>query len=212
MAIRTIVVLIALFLFMGCAAMLEPPSDIQRSVDHLSQDIQKLTKQQEELTKKIDALSNNEFSKKREEKPSMPEKIAIEDSANLSSDPASLYEKGMQSMKEGKYEEAEITFARFVSDFPQSDLADNAQYWLGECLYSEKKYKEAKETFEGVAEHFPFGNKVPDAMFKAALCAGQLNDNKERVKILKEIKENYPFSDAAEKADKLLKEIESANN
>lgn len=212
MATRLCFVLFALFLLTGCAAMLEPPSDIQRSVDYLRQDVQKLTKQQEELAKKIDNLSQTS-QKQIEAKESTPvETISVEDAGNLSSDPSSLYEKAMNLMKEGKYEDAETAFAQFVRDFPQSDLADNAQYWMGECLYSEKKYKEAKETFEGVLEHFPFGNKVPDAMYKAALCAGQMGDNKERVEILKEVKENYPFSDAAEKAEKLLKEIETLNN
>ncbi|NMB99668.1 MAG: tol-pal system protein YbgF [Thermoanaerobaculaceae bacterium] len=212
MAMRLCFVLFAFFLLTGCAAMLEPPSDIQRAVDYLRQDVQKLTKQQEELAKKIDNLSQTS-QKQIEAKESTPvETISVEDAGNLSSDPSSLYEKAMKLMKEGKYEDAETAFAQFVRDFPQSDLADNAQYWMGECLYSEKKYKEAKETFEGVLEHFPFGNKVPDAMYKAALCAGQLGDNKERVEILKEVKENYPFSDAAEKAEKLLKEIESQNN
>jgi len=213
MAIRLSVVFVVLFLLTGCAAMLEPPSDIQRSVDHLRQDVQQLTKQQEELAKKIDNLSQKNSQKPSEAEKTTPiETISVEDSSNLSLDPSSLYEKAMKLMKEGKYEEAEGAFAQFVRDFPQSDLADNAQYWMGECLYSEKKYKEAKETFEGVLEHFPFGNKVPDAMYKAALCAGQLGDNKERVEILKEVKENYPFSDAAEKAEKLLKEIETLNN
>ncbi len=213
MVIRLTLLIATLIFFAGCASMLEPPSEIQRSVDRLSQDVQQLTRQQEELARKIDALTKSEISRSNEiEKNVDLEKIAIEDSGNLSSDPATLYEKGLQLMKEGKLEEAETSFAQFVRDFPQSDLADNAQYWLGECLYSEKKYKEAKETFEGVVEHFPFGNKVPDAMYKTALCAGQLGDNKKRVEILKEVKENYPFSDAAEKAEKLLKEIETINN
>ncbi len=56
--------------------------------------------------------------------------------------------------------------------FPQSDLADNAQYWIGECFYSQKKFQEAKEGFAAVAEHFPFGNKVPDALYKEASVQG----------------------------------------
>lgn len=211
MTIRLILISVVIFLLFGCAAMLEPPSDIQRSVDWLRSDIQNLIKQQEELTKKINDLVAKNVSKQVEERRVILENINIDDSSNLSSQTASSYENGIQLMKDRNYEEAILNFAKFIKEYPQSDLADNAQYWIGECFYSEKKYKEAKETFEGVAEHFPFGNKVPDALFKIALCEGNLGNNKERVEILKEIIENYPLSDAAEKADKLLKEIESSS-
>lgn len=211
MTIRLMVLSVLMSLLTGCAAMLEPPSDIQRSIDRLRNDIQNLTKQQEELTKKIDDLAAKTYSKQSQEKRIVLENINVEDSSNLSSQTSSLYEEGLRLMKEGNYQDAEINFAKFIKEYPQNELADNAQYWMGECFYSEKKYKEAKETFEGVTEHFPFGNKVPDALFKIALCEGHLGNNKARLEILKEIIENYPLSDAAEKADKLLKEIESSS-
>lgn len=192
---------------MGCAALMEPRSDIQRSVDYLRQDVEKLTKQVEETSKKVDILLDRNKNN-IECPPVIPmEKITVDDSSNLLKDPSTLYENGMKSMKEKRFDEAREIFAKFLMEYPQSELADNAQYWMGECFYSQKRFEEAKETFLGVLEHFPFGNKVPDALYKAALCAGQLGENEERVKLLNQVIENYPFSDAAEKASNLLYQI-----
>jgi len=208
-------VLLTLASFLGCAALLEPPADIQRSVDYLRQDIQKLQKEQESLARKIDELSEKQVGKAFEapaEVPAQPQKLSIEDSGNLSQDPGQLYNTGMEYMKAGKREEAEKAFADFILKFPQSDLADNAQYWIGECFYSQKKFQEAKEGFNAVVEHFPFGNKVPDALYKEALCAGELGGKEERKTLLKQLVENYPYSEAAGKAEELLSQIDKSSS
>ncbi len=200
--------------FLGCAAMLEPPADIQRSVDYLRQDIQKLQQEQAELSKKIQAMTGMKGEAVQEapsEVPQAPPKLAIEDPANLSQDPGDLYKKAMDFMKDGRIEDAERAFADFIVKFPQSDLADNAQYWIGECFYSQKKFQEAKEGFAAVAEHFPFGNKVPDALYKEALCAGTLGKTEERTSLLKQLVENYPYSEASAKAEDLLSQIEKSS-
>lgn len=195
---------------MGCAAMLEPPADIQRSVDYLRQDIQSLQKEQAELAKKIEALTSQGASAAADAPAEMPQsaqRLTIEDSGNLSQDPGEIYNRAMDFMKGGKTEDAERAFADFIVKFPQSDLADNAQYWIGECFYSQKKFQEAKDGFAAVAEHFPFGNKVPDAIYKEALCAGALGKMEERTTLLKQLVENYPYSEASAKAEDLLSQI-----
>jgi len=155
--------LIPLLMLFGCSAMIEPRSDIQRSVDYLRQDVEKLTKQQEELTRKVNELTSKSSQQETVASPAIipSEKLAIDDSSNLQKESSTLYDKGMELMKQGKFDEARELFAKFINEYPQSELADNAQYWMGECFYSQKRFEEAKETFEGVSEHFPFGNKVP---------------------------------------------------
>jgi tol-pal system protein YbgF len=197
--------------FLGCAALLEPPSDIQRSVDYLRQDIRKLAEEQKALSKKIDSLADGQSGESAE--PAVKEPVPstllnVDDSANLSQDPGDLYNKAMNFMKNSKTEDAERAFADFIVKFPQSDLADNAQYWIGECFYSQKKFQEAREGFSAVQQHFPFGNKVPDAIYKEALCAGELGKIDERTALLKQLIENYPYSEASLKAESLLSQIE----
>ena len=66
--------------------------------------------------------------------------------------------------------DAEASFQRFLQANPKSELADNAQYWIGECRYSRNDLKGALAAFREVVERFPKGNKVPDAMLKAGQC------------------------------------------
>lgn len=208
---KVIVLFVSILALSGCAAMLEPPSDIQRSVDYLRQDVKKLSEGQEAMSKKIDLLMERSESRQNLPSGARDEKIAefsVDDSSNLSQGPNELYNRAMNLMKSAGKEEAEKAFADFIVKFPQSDLSDNAQYWIGECFYSQKNFQPAKEAFRGVIEHFPFGNKVPDALYKEALCAGELGEAEERTSLLKQILENYPYSEAAEKAESLLENIE----
>ena len=196
----------------GCSSLVGPGDDLSRRVDYLRQDIQDLTAQQKQLTKEVEAL--------RAQVGSTPAQVPAQASApaaavpmeeaspkveiqNLAADPASLYKTAFDLMEAGKYTEAERSFADFIRRFPQSDLADNAQYWIGECLYSQKNYQDAEKAFEAVPEHFPFGNKVPDAMYKQAVCQIQLGLKPQAEATIRKLTENFPDSEAAAKAKSL---------
>jgi TolA-binding protein len=53
-------------------------------------------------------------------------------------------------------------------------MADNAQYWIGECLAAKKQYSEAIAELDKVGVLFPKGDKVPTARYKKAMI---LKDN-----------------------------------
>jgi tol-pal system protein YbgF len=131
-----------------------------------------------------------------------PSDASATEAQNLASDPSALYKKGLDLMGGGQYSEAQAAFADFIVKFPQSDLADNAQYWIGECFYSQKDFKEARDAFRAVSDHFPFGNKVPDAIYKQALCERQLGQEDQAEATLKKLVEEFPSSEAAEKVPK----------
>ena len=50
------------------------------------------------------------------------------------------YQAAFDLLKDGKYPEAISGFKQFLTTFPNSALADNAQYWLGEAHYVTKQY------------------------------------------------------------------------
>ena len=79
-----------------------------------------------------------------------------------------MYQQALDHLRGGRHDEAVASFRGFVKQHPQHDLADNAQYWLGECFYDRKDYSTALREFRRVAEKFPQGNKVPDALLKVA--------------------------------------------
>lgn len=220
----TILGLSSLALLASCASMTGSNDELTRRVDYLRQDVEDLTKQQKSLAEEIQKLQSAVQAMPAapsapaapaappaggspvvESAPALEPAPAIEpapaaEAQNLAADPSALYKKALDLMERGQYTEAQAGFASFIRQFPQSDLADNAQYWIGECFYSQKNYKEAETAFKAVRDHFPFGNKVPDALFKQALCERQLGQEDQAKATLKSLIEDYPDSEAAGKA------------
>jgi len=118
-------------------------------------------------------------------------------------DPELLYQQAMDLYRAGETVEAAVLFGRFVRQFPESDLADNAQYWMGECSYSQKEYGQALENFKLVSARFPGGNKVPDALYKQGVCERLLGREPEARRTFQSIVDRFPgteFSDWAKSA------------
>lgn len=203
----------------GCAAVTGSNDELARRVDYLRQDVEALTKQQQALTAELEKLQGKLGTAPEVAKPEAgsapPAKVEVEslpvetpsappaaEAQNLAADPSALYKSGLDLMGQGQYTQAQAAFADFIVQFPASDLADNAQYWIGECFYSEKNFKDARDAFKAVSDHFPFGNKVPDALYKQGLCERQLGQEDQARATLKKLAEEFPGSEAAVKAGK----------
>jgi tol-pal system protein YbgF len=176
--------------------------ELTNRVNYLRQDVDNLTKQQEALSAQVKDLQARLGGSAQTPavQPAASPAPAEEGTQNLSAETSALYKKGFDLMTAGQYADARAAFAEFIAKYPQSDLADNAQYWIGECYYSQKDFKEAAGAFKAVSEHFPFGNKVPDALYKEALCERQLGDEDAAKGTLGKLQEQFPDSEAATKA------------
>ena len=73
-------------------------------------------------------------------------------------------------MKDGQYDRAIVAFQKFLATYPDSSLADNAQYWLGEAYYVNKAYPEAQAAFQRVVDKYPQSRKLADALLKIGYC------------------------------------------
>ena len=118
-----------------------------------------------------------------------------------------LYEKTLASYHEGKYKEAIAGFEAFLKQYPSSELADNAQFWIGESYMSRKDYDKAIVAFQDVIEKYPDGNKVPNALLKQALAFYEIKDTISCRAILKRIVKKFPDSSEAKIAEAKLKTI-----
>jgi TolA-binding protein len=79
-----------------------------------------------------------------------------------------LYRRSYEALRQGQHDGAVDGFREFLRRYATHDLADNAQYWLGECYYDSKDFPAAVREFRRVVERFPHGNKVPDACSRSA--------------------------------------------
>lgn len=118
------------------------------------------------------------------------------------------YEKALGLYKDGKLEDAIADFRNFVKTYPQSDLADNAQFWIGECYMGLKQYEQAILSYQQVIKRYPKGNKVPNAMLRQALAFHAIKDNTSARLLLEKIIRTYPKSNEANIAKSKLKELQ----
>lgn len=127
--------------------------------------------------------------------------------ASGSATPKTYRERYLQALtlhQNGRHDEAAEQFRRLIAEDRNHELADNAQYWLGECYYSLKQYQRAIIEFEKVRS-FSNSDKGDDAQFKLGLCYRQLgNLEKARTEFLTLIA-TYPQSEFVENAKQLLK-------
>jgi len=119
----------------------------------------------------------------------------------------SMYDMAFNALKGSDYPKAINGFKSFVSAYPSSPLASNAQYWLGEAYYVTRDYPSAITAFQKVTTDFPDSRKVPDAMVKIGFTQAALGKNGEARVTLENVVKRYPDSEAAQLASERLKRL-----
>jgi tol-pal system protein YbgF len=125
-------------------------------------------------------------------------------SASAGGTDQALYDRGYAFFHQKRYAEAEQAFRQVLEKHPQSDLADNAQFWIGECRYARGDLSSALTAYAATVENYPDGNKVPDALFKAGKCLETLNRPAEAIEAYAEILERFPGTVVADLASERL--------
>jgi len=115
-----------------------------------------------------------------------------------------LYDVNLALYREEKYEEAIAGFKNFVDKYPKSDLADNAQFWVGESYMSLKQYEQAILAFQRVIKDYPNGNKVANATLRQAVAFYEINDKTSSKLLLKKLIKQFPKSTEAKIAEAKL--------
>jgi len=115
-----------------------------------------------------------------------------------------LYDEAYTQYHQGRYVDAEAAFQRFLQAYPQSDLSDNAVFWIGECRSARGDLKGALAAFRQVLDAYPDGNKVPDALLEAGQCLQGLGDLDGARASYQDLVRRFPQSAAAETAREKL--------
>ena len=114
------------------------------------------------------------------------------------------YQAAFDLIQARKYEDASRAFREFLVAFPQSPLADNAQYWLAETHYVRRQFKDALPEFMKVTTQYPQSAKMPDAMLKIGYCQGELGDKISARTSLQQVMKQFPDTTAARLASQRL--------
>ncbi len=121
--------------------------------------------------------------------------------------PRALYRRHYAALRAGDHAAAIAGFRAFLQQYPHSDYADNAQYWLGEAYYDQRQYKVAMREFRRVVNDYPRGNKVPDALLKIGFCYAALGETSKARDVLEQVTRVYPASNPAKLAQRRLAQL-----
>jgi tol-pal system protein YbgF len=120
-------------------------------------------------------------------------------------DPNRMYHQAYLDYTNGNYEIAVSEFREYLKDFPDAEYAGNAQFWIGESLYSMKKYDDAVSEFDKVIKNYPNSSKAADALVKKGYTLDAMKRPLEAKAAYAEVIKKYPGSDAAKLAAERLK-------
>jgi tol-pal system protein YbgF len=115
-----------------------------------------------------------------------------------------LYDEGYTLFHEQRYPEAVTHFENYVERYPNTELTDNALFWIGECHYALKNFEAALEAFTTTISRYPDGNKVADALLKAGKSLMALGEHEEADRTFEEVTSRFPNAAAAATAAELL--------
>lgn len=123
---------------------------------------------------RIDRMSEQlaELKKLIENMPKLPAFTQI-----TPGNPDQLFAAAYADYSRGNYDLAISEFRMYVETYPTSEMADNAQYWIGECYYARRQFNEAIAEFDKVVANFSKGDKVPAARLKKGMAYAELGQH-----------------------------------
>lgn len=161
---------------------------------------EKIDKARKEMEAKLNEVSKASRAQPKKEPPPKGE-------ASTGEAMEALYKNAKQTYERKDFAAAREKFKAFLAVYPKGELSDNAQFWIGECYYSEKEYEKAIIAYDDVLKKFPKGDKVPSALLKQALCWQELGDKTFAQSLLKRVISEHPRTQQAKIAKEKLKGI-----
>jgi len=140
--------------------------------------------------------------KSEEQKPELPPVVP---STSLS--PQEVYNTAYADYLKGNFDLATDGFKIYRDNFPDSPLADNALYWIGECFFSQRKFSEAIDEFNDLILDYPQGDKIAAAYLKKGLALAELRRKDEALVVFKLLIGKYPLEEEARIAQEKIKEL-----
>jgi tol-pal system protein YbgF len=114
------------------------------------------------------------------------------------------YDVAQNQRRIGNYPAAVAAFQGFVAQYPKSQLAHRAQYWIGDSQYNMRDFKSAIASQQKLVATWPDSLSVPDALLNIASCQIELGDAAAARKTMDGLVAHFPTSEAAEKARRRL--------
>jgi len=193
--------------------------DLANQIQSQSEEISRLRGQVETLTYELDTAKKRQQdfyldldTRLRKLEPQVAGTAAVDPAGAANQPPASdsaqeskEYEAALNHFKANKYKEAAWGFSAFVQKHPNSSLAPNAQFWLGNAWIAQRNCAKAIEAHSVVTTKYADSPKAADSWLAMASCQQEMGNSTAARRSLESLVAKYPNSPAAETARERLK-------
>jgi tol-pal system protein YbgF len=121
--------------------------------------------------------------------------------------PNQLYTTGRDQLLRGATATARMTFQELITNYPQSDYAADAQFWIAESLAKENNVPAADAAYAAVVSAYPTSAKAPTALYKRAQLVLKMGNTQQAKQLFEQVIGRFPRSDEAELAAETLKTL-----
>lgn len=117
------------------------------------------------------------------------------------------FKQGLSLVRQGQCAQASARLREFLRKNPNSDLVDNAQYWIGACYFNQKDYGRAVTELTEVMLRYRKGDKAPAALLLLADAFAATGETTDAKLVLQKIVSEYPRTEEAERAKEKLRTL-----
>jgi len=184
--------------------------DSVNRVDQLSGQMQALNDTLDELKARLAKVS-----KQLEDMQSSQQSLAAQQTAQQAQQQAAasapppdvLYNNALRDYNGDKNDLATQEFSDYIKFYPNTDLAGNCYFYLGEIQFRQGNYQPAAQNYDQVLKNFPSGNKAASAQLKKGFALLELGKQEDGVAELRHVIQRYPRSNEALQARERLRKL-----
>ncbi len=165
------------------------------TMDELKVRLAKVTKQLEDMQAAQQSLAAQQATQQAQQQ------------AQASAPPPDvLYNNALRDYNGDKNDLALQEFSDYIKFYPNTDLAGNCYFYLGEIQFKQGNFQPAVQSYEQVLQNFPSGNKAASAQLKKGFALLELGKQDDGVVELRRLIQRYPRSpEALQAKDRLRK-------
>ncbi len=193
------------------ATLQKQQGDSAAHVDQLAGQIQSLNDTLDELKARLAKVS-----KQLEDMQSSQQSLAAQQSAQAQQAAAAaaaapppdvLYNNALRDYNGNKNDLATQEFSDYIKFYPNTDLAGNCYFYLGEIQFRQGNYQQAAQNYDQVVQNFPTGSKSASAQLKKGFALIELGKQEDGVVELRHVIQRYPKSNEALQARERLRKL-----
>ena len=118
--------------------------------------------------------------------------------------PQRMYDTAWADYTNGQWQLAIQGFQTYIQTFPNAELTDDAQFYIGQTYYADGKFEQSIQAFEEVLLRYPDGDIIPEASYKRGLSLDRLGQTEQARQAFERLVTNHPNSSMAALAQQAL--------